>query len=277
MGEGAKYTAQIEDLEIDLLVQAIERLHGISLRESAVGPVRKRIWEAIRKEKARNVSGLQEKLLHDSAALERFLRMALPSFVPYSAGFLQKFRFDLVPLLRTYPFIRIWQVGCTSVFETYCLAIILLEEGVYEKSVIYCTEVNDRFLQECSQGVFLLSQLDKHEKTYMKSGGRVSLAEYFSGGGKSGMFDPVLRRNMVFSKHSLSTDSSFNECNAIFCRNPLKGFPRPTRERAHRILHESLIVFGILGLTQGDSLESAETARCYEEFDPEYNLYRKIA
>src|SRR5436305_730062 len=101
---------ELENLEIELLLQAIDRLHGIDLKQGSSAPVRKRIWEAVRKEKARTVSGLQEKLLHDSVALERFLKTVLPPFIPYSAGFLQKFRYDIVPILRTYPFIRIWQV-----------------------------------------------------------------------------------------------------------------------------------------------------------------------
>lgn len=277
MTQRRKYTPELENLEVELLLQAIDRLHGINLHDGATGPVRKRIWEAIRKEKVRTVSGLQERLLHDEAALERFLKAVLPPFVPYSAGFLQKFRYDLVPILRTYPFVRIWQVGCNSVFETYSLAIILLEEGLYEKTTIYGTDVNDGFLQACYDGVFPLAQLEKYDKVYSKSGGRSSLAHYFSGGGASGIFDSVLRRNMVFSRHNLATDSSFNEFNAVFCRNPLKFFDRKTQDKAHRLVHESLILFGILGLTQGETLEAAPTADCFEPLDQEHNLYRKIA
>lgn len=267
---------EIENLEIDLLLQALNRLHGIDLQQGSAAPVRKRIWEAVRKEKVRNVSGLQEKLLHDSDALERFLKAVLPPFIPYSAGFLQKFRFDIVPILRTYPFMRIWQVGCNSVFETYCLSIILAEEGLHDKSTIYGTDVNEGFIQACYDGIFPLDQLDKYQKIYQKSGGRRSLADYFSGGGSQGMFDTYLRRNMVFSRHNLATDGSFNECNAVFCRNPIKFFDLKTQHRAHDLIHESLILFGILGLTQGETLESAPTAKYYEELDQEYNLYRKI-
>jgi chemotaxis protein methyltransferase CheR len=275
-----KYRPELENLEIELLLQAIDRLHGINLQDGSGGfgtPVRKRIWEAIKKEKVRSVSGLQERLLHDADVLDRFLKTVLPPFVPYSAGFLQKFRYDLVPFLRTWPFIRIWQVGCNSVFETYCLAIILHEEGVYEKSVVYGTDVNDGFLQNCYDGVFRLSDLEKYEKIYQKSGGRSSLAQYFSGGGKSGMFDIALRKNMVFSRHNLATDSSFNEVNAVFCRNPLKFFERAVQERAHRVLYESLSMFGVLGLTQGETLEQGPTADRFEGFDQENNLYRKVA
>ena len=272
-----KYTSEVENLEIELLLQAIKRLHGIHLQDGSGTPIRKRIWEAIRKEKVGTVSSLQERLLHDPEALDRFLKTVLPPFVPYSAGFLQKLRYDLVPMLRTWPFVRIWQVGCNSVFETYCLSIILLEEGVYEKSVLYCTDVNDSYIQDCFNGVFPLNQLEKLEKLYQKSGGRFTLAQYFSGGGKTGMFDVALRKNMVLSAHNLATDSSFNEFNAIFCRYPLKFYDRKTQERAHWILYDSLNLFGVLGLTQGETLESAPTAGRFSEFDQENNLYRKVA
>lgn len=277
MTQRAKNLADLENLEIELLMQAVDRLHGIDLRQAPGAPVRKRVWEAVRKEKVRTISGLQEKLLHDVGALERFVKSVLPPFVPYSAGFLQKFRYDIVPILRTYPFVRIWQVGCNSVFETYCLSIILAEEGLQEKCVIYGTDITERFVQSCYDGVFPLAQLEKYEKIYLKSGGRRSLTDYFSGGGSQGMFDTHLRRNMVFSRHSLGTDGSFNECNAVFCRNPIKFFDRKTQERAHWVIYESLLMFGILGLTQSDTLENAPIAPRYEEMDQEHNLYRKIA
>src|SRR5688572_6825316 len=245
-----KSSPELENLEIELLAQAIDRVHGIDLRQLSSTPVRRRIWEAIRKERVRTISGLQEKLLHDSDALDRFVKSILLPFVPYSAGFLQKFRYDIVPILRTYPFVRIWQVGCNSVFETYFLSIILAEEGLHEKSTIYGTDVTERFVQACYDGVFALEHLEKYEKIYLKSGGRRSLTDYFSGGGSQGIFDTYLRGNMVFSRHNLGTDGSFNECNAVFCRNPLRFFDRKTQERAHAVLYESLIIFGILGLTQ---------------------------
>ena len=136
--------------------------------------------------------------------------------------------------------------------------------------------MNEGFIQACSNGIFPLDQLDKYQKIYQKSGGRRSLADYFSGGGSQGMFDLYLRRHMVFSRHNLATDGSFNECNAVFCRNPLKFFDLKTQRRAHDLIHESLILFGILGLTQGETLESA-SAKWYEELDQEHNLYRKTA
>ena len=271
-----KYSPDLENLEIELLLQAIHRLQGVDLSEQPGPPVRRRIWEAIKRERTRTVSGLQEKLLHDSEALLRFLKTVVAPALPYSPEFLARFRTDLIPIFRTYPFIRIWQIGCDSVFETYSLAIALLEEGVYDRCVIYSTDVNEAAIQQCYDGIFPLSQLPKYENIYEKSGGRGTLDRYFSGGGESGMFDLFLRRNMVFARHNLATDSSFNECNAVFCRFALKFLERSSQERAHQVIYDSLVQFGILGLSRGESLESSP-ARPYSEFDSELGLYRKAA
>jgi chemotaxis protein methyltransferase CheR len=277
MRKGGNYSAELENLELELLTQAVGRLRGVNLAMGSAAPLRRRAWEAVRREKARSLSGLLEQLLHDPGALDRFLETVLPPFVPYNAGFLQNFRCDLAPLLRTYPFARVWQIGCSSVFETYVLAIILHEEGLAEKATLYATDVNDAALENCASGAFPLSQLEKCEKAYKKSGGRSSLSDYFSGGGRTGIFDSALRRHMVVARHNLATDGSPNEFNAILCRHPLKFYDRTTRERAHRIIHESLVPLGILGLTQGENLECTPSGAHYTPFNQECNLYRKIA
>lgn len=273
----ARYNTELENVEIDLLLEGIHKLHGINLQEYSGAPVRRRVWEAIRRENTRTVSGLQEKLFHDPAALWRFIRSVQPPVDPYNAEFFRKFRQDLVPLLRTYPFIRIWQAGCSSVFETYLLAIILDEEGVYEKSVLYGTDVHECNLQNCVDGVFPLEEVDRFAKIYEASGGRRRFENYITGGGQSAMFDRGLRKNMVFSQHNLATGTSFNEFNAIFCRKPLKIFDPATQERAGNVLYESLVLFGILGLNPGETLRSPQFASRFAELDREHNLYRKIS
>lgn len=272
-----KYTPELENLEIELLLQALERLHGVKLQEHSATPIRRRIWEAIKRERARTVSGLQERLLHDPEALRRFLKTVLPPVFPFSVEFFRKFRFDLIPILRTYPFIRIWQAGCNSVFETYCIAILLMEEGLYEKAVLYCTDGNEALIQRGYDGMFPLEEMAHLENIYEKSGGRSTFSKYFSGEGEHGVFDISLRRNIVFSRHDMATDGSFNEFNAIFCRNPIEYFDRGTQERAHEVIYQSLVHFGVLGLTPGSSPRQSSKAANYSELDPEHNLYRKIA
>jgi chemotaxis protein methyltransferase CheR len=277
MSARIKYRAELENIEIELLLQGIRMSRGLNLQEYSGAPVRRRIWQAVKRENTRTISGLQERVLHDLAALDRFVSSIVPPAPPYSAEFFRKFRHEIIPLLRTYPFIRIWQAGYSSVFETYSLAIILQEEGAYDKSVIYSTDMSDCNVQSCHDGIFPLSEIEEYERVYESSGGRRKFGDYISGGGKSGMFDAGLRKHMVFSQHNFVSGSSFNEFNAIFCRNPLRIYDESTQARASKLLYESLVLFGILGLNSGESLHSPQFAPCFAELDREHNLYRKIS
>lgn len=267
---------ELEKAEIDLLLEGVRRLHGIDLQEHSAVPLRRRIWEAIRREQVRTISGLQEKLLHEPEALERFVRSLLPQAEPQSAAFLEKFRADIVPLLRTYPFIRIWQVGSASAFDCYAMAIILLEEGIYERSTLYHTDVDELAVARARDGLFPMAELRDYERLYLDSGGTTRLDGYCSRGEESGMFDAMLRRNMVFARHDFATDGSLNEFNAIFCRNSLGSLERRTRGRAEETFCESVVLFGILGLTHGERLETPATVERFARLDQEHNLYRRI-
>lgn len=264
---------EVENVELELLLQGLERARGIDLQGHSMDSVRRKVWEAVRREKARTVSGLQEKLLHDPAALQRFVRSLAGKPRPYSAGFFSTFRRDLVPLLKTYPFIRLWQAGCVSSFETHLLGIILLEEGVQEKANIYATDRDEAQLRRTQDGLFPMSELESYREIHAQSGGKRDLLDYCCTGEESGLFDPMLRRNMVFAQHHFATDGSFNEFNAILSRDSLSVLDRPIQERAHRMFYDSLVLFGILGLTEGESPGEERFA----PLDQEQNLYRKIA
>ncbi|MGV3772863.1 MAG: CheR family methyltransferase [Verrucomicrobiales bacterium] len=276
MRRSRKYNPETENIEIDLLLSGIYRQYGINLQDYSPAPLRRRIWEAIKRENTRTVSGLQEKLFHDFECFDRFVESLNPLVAPYGPEFYQKFRRDIVPLLRTYPFIRIWQVGCSSVPEAYSFAILLLEEGLYDKSVIYATDTNEYHLKKAEDGIFPLAEFERLEENYSLAGGKGRLENYFSGGGKSGVFSQILKRNMVFGQHNLATDSSFNEFNAILCRTALSCFNREFLDRAHDVLYNSLALFGILGLAPQEKLETISRESCYAPLDLEHNLYRKI-
>jgi len=271
-----KYTPELENIEIQLLLEGISRHYGFEFQEYAVAPMRRRIWQSIRREKVRTISGLQEKLLHDYPAMERFLTALSNGGSPYGPAFFVTFRNDVVPLLRTYPFVRIWQAGCHSARELYTLAILLQEEGLYEKSTIYATDVNEQNLQRVSDGVFPLAAVPEYSALYEESGGIESFTKYFSGGGRSGIFDQNLKRNIVFAQHNLATDSSFNEFNTILCRNILSAYNDKIQARAHKVLYESLGLFGVLGLGPKESIHASPKESCYAELDSEHRLYRKI-
>lgn len=276
MSRARKYDAELETIEIQLLIEAVRKRAGIDLESYSGSVLRKRVWAALREEKAKTISGLIEKTLHDGEALRRFID-GLNRVEPSRPEFFRVFREQVVPRLRTYPFVRIWQAGCESVRDLYFTAIILHEEGLYEKATLYVTDVNESNLERAKEGVFALAGSQELSKVYDESGGHGRVSEYFSGGRYSGFFKPTLRRNMVFAQHNISTDSSFNEFNVIICRHSLEALADSARARAHEVLYESLGMFGALALGPRDSIRHTPRERRYETLDHDQKLYRKIA
>jgi chemotaxis protein methyltransferase CheR len=276
MSRAKKYDAELENIELQLLVEGVRRYSGINLEEYAGSALRRQVWLALRAEKARTISGLLERLLHDEDVFRRFLD-GFNRSEPSGPEYFRLFREEIASMLRTYPFVRIWQAGCESVRDLYFQAIILHEEGLYEKTTIYVTDVNQSNLERAQDGMFSLSGSRELEKTYNASGGRGRLGEYFSGGRLNGVFKPTLRRNMVFARHNLATDGSFHEFNMISCRQALEPLSDDARARAHEVLYASLGMFGVLALGPHDSVRNFRRERAYREMDAEQRIYRKIA
>ena len=279
MRDPDKYIPEVEEVELELLLEGVRKVHGVDLSDRGVRSLRRAVWSAMQAEKVATLSGLQEKLLHDPEAWARFQSaLRAPRGVDRaSPGWLALFRREIVPRLKTYPFIRVWQAGCGSAFETYALSIIFLEEGVYEKSTIYNTDPDALTLTRSQDGLFPMQEMRDYLQRYAESGGEGDFRQYCFAGEESATFDAGLRRNMVFAQHDFATDGSFNEFNAILCRKPLRGMKPSIRTRAERTLCESLVTFGMLALPGGESLEGMKFAPRFEKVHPEHNLYRKIA
>jgi chemotaxis protein methyltransferase CheR len=196
---------------------------------------------------------------------------------PSGPRFFKYFREEIVPVLRTYPFVKIWQAGAESLRDFYFMAIILHEECFYEKATLYVTDANRSNLDRAQDGMFGLGGVRVLEKTYNASGGRGRLGEYFGEARLNGVFKPHLRRNMVFSQHNLATDGSFNEFNMISCRQALEPMSDAARAHAHDVLFASLGMFGVLALGPQDSIRNTPHERAFKELDGEQRIYRKIA
>ena len=172
-----------------------------------------------------------------------------------------------MPLLRTYPFIRIWHAGCSTGEEVYSTAIMLEEEGLLDRSRIYATDINDAVLQQARDGIFPLNRMQEYTENYIRAGGKRSFSEYYTAKYDGALFSPSLTRNVVFSQHNLVTDRSFSEFNVIFCRNVLIYFDRNLQNRVHALFYESLVMFGILALGSKESLRFSQYEPCYEKLD----------
>ena len=272
------YNSDLEHLEIELLLEGVFRHYGFDFRSYAYASIRRRLWKRVEGESLSTISELQARILHDQDAMERLL---LDLSVNVTAmfrdpGFYREFRDKVVPLLRTYPFIRIWHAGCSTGEEVFSMAILLEEEGLYDRARLYATDINDVVLQRAKQGIFPLERMQEYTDNYIKAGGTRSFSEYYTAKYDGALFSPALTRNVVFSQHNLVTDRSFSEFHVIFCRNVLIYFDKSLQNRVHRLFYESLVMFGVLALGSKESLKFSQFEPCYEKLSPTEKLYKKI-
>ncbi len=273
-----KRNSELEKLEIHLLLEAIYHHYGYDFREYAYASLKRRVENIRRAEGVTTISGLQEKVLHDPAAMRRFL-LALTvnvTAVFRDPPFFLAFRQQVVPLLRTYPFVRIWHAGCSTGEEVYSMAILLQEEGLYDRCRIYATDMDEAVLKQAKEGIFGLDLADRYAANYSKAGGKKSFADYYTAAYGSAIFRSALKENIIFSQHNLTADSSFNEFHVILCRNVLIYFARPLQQRVHQLLYDSLAMFGILGLGSKESLQFMPQEPCYQQLEAGIKLYRRI-
>jgi chemotaxis protein methyltransferase CheR len=268
----------VQDLEVRLLLQGVFERYGYDFRDYAVGSRRRRIRQCLLDEGLPTVSALQDRVLHDRGAVERLVAALSVSVTGLfrHPGFYRAFRQRAAPILRTYPVVRVWHAGCATGEEVYSMAILLREEGLYERAQIYATDMNAAALRQAAQGTVAVASLREAASCYMLGGGRQRLDDYYRSDGTRAAFDPALRRNVVFAEHNLATDRSFNEFNVVICRNVLIYFNRPLQERVHALLHESLERRGFLGLGSRETIRFTPYEDRYEVVDPVERLYRKM-
>jgi chemotaxis protein methyltransferase CheR len=270
---------ELERIEIELLLEAIERHYGFDFRGYAFGSLRRRLWRSASEEGVQSISGLQEKVLHDPQAMERLLTGLSVNVTTMfrDPTFYVAFREHVVPLLRTYPFIRFWNAGCSTGEETYSLAILLQEEGLYERARIYATDFNSDVLARARAGELPLDRMQEYTQNYQHAGGKRDFSAYYSVERGVAKLDEGLSEHAVFAQHNLASDRSFNEFNVVLCRNVLIYFGRDLQRRVHQLFYDSLSRFGVLGLGQKETLRFTDLEDRYEELDPRERIYRRIA
>ena len=272
------YDPHLERIEIELLLEGVYRHYGFDFRSYAYASLRRRIWKRVEQERLGTISALTERVLHEPAMMERLL---LDLSINVTAmfrdpGFHLAFRRRVVPLLRTYPFFRIWHAGCSTGEEVYSMAIILEEEGLYDRARIYATDINELVLQRAKAGIFPLERMQEYTENYLRAGGTRSFSEYYTAKYDGALFKPSLSRHVVFSQHNLVTDRSFSEFHVILCRNVLIYFDKSLQERVHGLFFESLAMFGVLALGSKESLRFSKYEDCYEALSAPEKIYRKV-
>jgi chemotaxis protein methyltransferase CheR len=270
--------SDLEGIEVHLLTEGIYQHYGFDFRDYSLPSLRRRLWKRIYSEGLTTISALQDRVLHDSSCMERLLLdLSINTTAMFrDPTFYLSFRQKVVPLLRTYPFVRIWHAGCSTGEEVYSMAILLQEEGLYDRCRIYATDINEAVLQRAKDGIFPLNTMQENTANYIAAGGNGTFSGYYTARYDYAMFRPSLRENVVFAQHNLVTDASFNHFNVIFCRNVLIYFNSRLQERVQDLFLNSMEMFGILGLGKKETIRYTNVSENYDEIDAEERLYRRI-
>jgi chemotaxis protein methyltransferase CheR len=272
------FKPDLERIEIELLLEGIFRHYGFDFRAYAYASIRRRLWKRIEEERLPSVSALQERVLHEPEMMEKLLLDLSINVTSMfrDPNFYVAFRAHVVPLLRTYPFIRIWHAGCSTGEEVYSMAMLLREEGLYDRSRIYATDINEMVLQRAKAGIFPLERMQEYTDNYMRAGGKRSFSEYYTAKYDGALFDQSLTKNVVFSQHNLVTDRSFSEFNVILCRNVLIYFDKTLQSKVHSLFYDSLAMFGVLVLGSKETPRFMAHEECYEQIAPPEKIFRKV-
>lgn len=276
--ESAPAKSNIEEIEIRLLLEGVALRYGYDFREYATAPLRRSLTLGMAGEGVATISRYQERLLHDASAMKRFLSAVGVTVTGMfrEADTLRCIRDEVVPVLRTYPSVRVWIAGCATGEEVYSLAIVLEEEGVYDRCRLYATDLNDDALAVARTGLYPLERVTSYESDYLRAGGRGRLSDFYSISGKQARMRRTLKRNISWAQHSLVTDASFNDFHLIVCTNVLIYFRPTLQQRAHRLFSESLVRLGYLALGRRESLTFNPESSSYEPVAEGLSLFRKV-
>lgn len=268
---------ELEDLEIQLLLEGIVRRYGYDFREYALSSLKRRVRKALHDQEVRTISALQEKILHDEGAMRRFLDVLTVDATGMfrDPGFYATFRARVVPPLKGEPLIRLWHAGCAGGEEVYSMAILLHEEGLLDRALLYATDLNPGLLEKGKEGIYPLAAMQAHTRNYIEGGGRRSFSEYYTARYERVRLEPWLKAKIVWAQHNLVSDASFNEFHVILCRNVMIYFNRSLQDRVHRLLYESLAPGGVLGLGSKESLQFTPHEAAYAALDEREKLFRK--
>ena len=265
------------DEEVRHLLDVIYHRFHYDFRDYAFPSIRRRVEAALWKLGFRDLGSLEQALFVRPAtftALLRYLTVHVSDLFR-DPPFFRLFRTHVVPELETYPSLRIWVAGCSTGEEAFSVAIVLREEGLLERALIYATDIHPEALAVGEAGIFPADRFAGFGENYRLAGGKGSLAEHYTAAHGSAVFDKGLRKRILFADHSLATDGVFAEAHAVFCRNVLIYFDRSLRARALSLMHEALCRRGFFGLGSQETLQSPEEGSMFVGFDVGSRWYQK--
>lgn len=269
---------EVEDIEIHLLLDAIYDQYGFDFKDYAVSSLKRRIFKCMLQENLTSISSLQEKILHEESCIDRLLNTISVDVTSMFRDplFYRSVRQNILPRLKDFSFIRIWHAGCATGEEVYSFAIMLKEENLYDKCRIYATDMNATVVNKANEGISPLSSMPDFTENYIKAGGKKDFSEYYTANYGNAIFVNDLKKNIVWAHHNLVNDASFNEFHIVFCRNVMIYFNSALQERVHKLIYDSLPLYGFLCLGNKETLIFTPYENDYEQVDEKEKIYRKI-
>lgn len=268
-----------EEIELDLLLEAIWRQYHYDFRGYSRGSLHRRLARAQHRFECESLSELQHVLLRDPkvfAELMGFLTIQVSEMFR-DPDYFRALRETVVPHLRTYPSLKVWIAGCANGEEFYSLAILFREEGLEDRTIFYCTDISPAALEKAEAGIYDLERIPQFTENHRRSGGKSSLSDYYTAAYGAAVFDKSLRTRAVFAEHSLATDEVFSEVQLVSSRNVLIYFDRELQDRALGLFGESLVRSGFLGLGARETLRFSRYSDCFSDFDEREKIYRRGA
>jgi chemotaxis protein methyltransferase CheR len=267
-----------DDIELELLLDAIYRVYHYDFRAYAEASMKRRLNLAMQQLRVETLSRLQERVLREPQLFGELLKYLTVqvSDMFRDAEYFRALREHVLPYLSTYASLKVWIAGCASGEEAYSVAILLAEANLLDRTLIYATDINPESLRIAREGVYELSRFVRFTENYQACGGTGSLAAYYSAGYDNAIMDRRLKQAIVFSDHSLATDSVFAECQLVSCRNVLIYFEKDLQERALGLLTDALARRGFLGLGMKETLRFSQHAVAFTDCVPDARIYRKL-
>jgi chemotaxis protein methyltransferase CheR len=268
---------ELFDLEVQLLLEAVYRRYQHDFRDYAITSVRRRMQQALSHFGCAHLGELQHRLLAEPAMFQQALQFFTVQLSEMfrDPGYFKALREQVMPVLATYPSLKVWVAGCSSGEEVWSLAIVLAEEGLLDRTVVYATDINPAALRIAEAGVYPRERLPQFSASYLAAGGRGSLSDHYTSAYDGVLFDRRLKKQIVFADHSLATDSVFSEVHLVSCRNVLIYFNRQLQDRAIGLFREALVHRGFLGLGSKETVQFGAHAQGFESFAAHERIYRK--
>jgi len=265
------------DIELRMLVEAVYLKYNYDFRDYTGASQKRRVLVAMREMGCSTVSELQSRVLHDPNGFAQLLQyLTIPVTEMFrDPDYFRAVREQVAPFLKTYPSLKIWVAGCSTGEEVYSLAILLKEEGLLERSIIYATDINPKSLETARRGVYPIDRMRLYTENYQKSGGKAAFSDYYTAAYGGALFERSLIENVTFADHSLSTDTVFSETHFVSCRNVLIYFNRTLQDRVFGLFHESLCHRGFLGLGSKESIDFSSYSGRFEPLARRERVYRK--